>query len=57
MRTWLPEEERRRLGETFPLRRIGRADDVAAVALFLVADASSWITGMTFDVAGGKVMP
>jgi 3-oxoacyl-[acyl-carrier protein] reductase len=57
LRARLSEEERRRLGDTFPLRRIGRPDDVAAATLFLASDASSWITGITLDIAGGKVMP
>ena len=35
----------------------GRAlADVAAAALFLASGASSWITGVTLDVAGGKIM-
>jgi 3-oxoacyl-[acyl-carrier protein] reductase len=56
MRAWLSEEERRRLGETFPLGRIGRPEDVAAATLFLASAASSWITGITLDISGGKVM-
>jgi 3-oxoacyl-[acyl-carrier protein] reductase len=31
-------------------------DDVAAATLFLASDVSSWITGVTLDVAGGKIM-
>lgn len=57
MRARMTDDERRRLGETFPLGRIGRADDVAAATLFLASAASSWITGITIDVAGGKIMP
>jgi 3-oxoacyl-[acyl-carrier protein] reductase len=30
---------------------------VAAATLFLVSDAASWITGITLDIAGGKIMP
>ncbi|MGH9068113.1 MAG: SDR family NAD(P)-dependent oxidoreductase [Acidimicrobiales bacterium] len=56
MRTRMPEEARRQLGASFPLGRIGQPADVAAAALFLVSGASSWITGTTLDVAGGKVM-
>ncbi|HWF36172.1 MAG TPA: SDR family NAD(P)-dependent oxidoreductase [Solirubrobacteraceae bacterium] len=56
MLTWTNEEQRRQLAGEFPLRRIGRPEDVAAAALFLASDASSWITGITLDVAGGKVM-
>lgn len=36
-----------------PLRRLGVPDDVAAAALFLVSDASSWITGEVVVVDGG----
>jgi 3-oxoacyl-[acyl-carrier protein] reductase len=56
MLTWTTEEQRRDLAASFPLRRIGRPQDVAAAALFLASDASAWITGVTLDVAGGKIM-
>jgi 3-oxoacyl-[acyl-carrier protein] reductase len=39
-----------------PMRRIGRPEDTAAAAVFLASDASSWLTGITLDVAGGRVM-
>ena len=44
------------LGASFPLGRIGQPDDVAAAALFLASSAASWITGVTLDLAGGKIM-
>jgi NAD(P)-dependent dehydrogenase (short-subunit alcohol dehydrogenase family) len=37
----------------YPIRRLGKATDVAAMALFLCSDASSWITGQTYPVNGG----
>jgi NAD(P)-dependent dehydrogenase (short-subunit alcohol dehydrogenase family) len=40
----------------YPLGRLGVPDDVAKAALFLASDASSWITGVTLDIAGGQVM-
>jgi 3-oxoacyl-[acyl-carrier protein] reductase len=56
MRAWTTEEQRRQLASSFPLRRIGQPEDVAAAALFLASDVSSWITGITLDIAGGKIM-
>jgi 3-oxoacyl-[acyl-carrier protein] reductase len=44
------------MGATYPLGRLGQPDDVARAAVFLASDASSWITGVTLDIAGGKVM-
>jgi 3-oxoacyl-[acyl-carrier protein] reductase len=56
MRSWVPEAERKALGATFPLGRIGQPEDVAAATLFLASSASAWITGITLDIAGGKIM-
>lgn len=56
MRAWLDDERRQQLGSQFPLGRIGQPVDIAAATLFLASSASSWITGVTLDIAGGKVM-
>ncbi len=56
MRSWTTEEQRRELGASFPLGRIGQPVDVAAAALFLASNVSSWVTGITLDIAGGKIM-
>lgn len=39
-----------------PLKKLGYPEDVANAALFLASDASRWLTGVTLDVAGGRVM-
>ncbi|UXX94882.1 SDR family oxidoreductase [Streptomyces sp. AD2-2] len=52
-----PEEMTRALDELYrklvPLGRIGRADEVARLALFLTSDDSSYITGQPFVIDGG----
>jgi 3-oxoacyl-[acyl-carrier protein] reductase len=52
----MTKEQREELARRFPLQRIGESPDVAAAALFLCSESSSWITGITLDIAGGKVM-
>jgi NAD(P)-dependent dehydrogenase (short-subunit alcohol dehydrogenase family) len=37
-----------------PLGRVGRADDVAGVCLFLASDLAAYVTGATIDVNGGS---
>jgi 3-oxoacyl-[acyl-carrier protein] reductase len=39
-----------------PLGRLGRATDVAPLAVFLASDESAWITGEVIRAAGGLVV-
>lgn len=48
--------ERRKMLEAIPLRRRGRPEEIAQVAIFLASDNSSYITGATIDVNGGRFM-
>ncbi len=53
----MTDEMMERMVSTFPLGRIGEPEDVAHSALFLASSASGWITGITVDIAGGRIMP
>ncbi len=44
-----------RLQEIVPLQRMGKPEEVAEVALFLVSDRSSYVTGSTYFVDGGII--
>jgi NAD(P)-dependent dehydrogenase (short-subunit alcohol dehydrogenase family) len=37
-----------------PMGRVGRADEYANMALFLVSDAASYINGVSINIDGGK---
>lgn len=43
-----------RLRDTLPMKREGRAEEVSSVVLFLLSDASSYMTGSFLDVSGGR---
>jgi 3-oxoacyl-[acyl-carrier protein] reductase len=49
----LGEENVKHYISVTPLGRLGEPGDIAAVAVFLSSDASSWITGETIRVGGG----
>ena len=42
-----------RIGQLNPLQRHGRPDEIAAAALFLASDESSYVNGQAFAVDGG----
>ena len=37
----------------YPLRRYGKPEDVAYLSVYLLSDASSWMTGSCLDLTGG----
>ncbi|MDH6578597.1 SDR family NAD(P)-dependent oxidoreductase [Kitasatospora sp. MAP5-34] len=51
----MPAEVQERVAALHPLRRLGTTEDVAGTALFLASDAASFLTGLTIDVAGGRI--
>lgn len=54
VRGFFPTEEARTIRlNRVPLGRFGRPEDVAEAVLFLLSDASGWITGHTLVIDGG----
>jgi NAD(P)-dependent dehydrogenase (short-subunit alcohol dehydrogenase family) len=58
---WYPEFRERPPGapeqvKEIPLRRLGRSEDIADACVFLASDASSYVTGDTIRVMGGRII-
>ena len=49
-----PVEARRRTIESFPLRRLGKPEDIAKAVAFLASSDAAWITGTLLCVDGGR---
>lgn len=49
------EERMKMYASTTPLRRLGRAEDIANVVVFLATDEAGWVNGQTIRVNGGMV--
>jgi len=47
------EELASRMAEQYPLRRLGRPEDVANAMLYLASDEADWVTGQALVVDGG----
>ncbi len=52
----LTPDMKRDIAATIPLGRLGDAEDVARIFLFLASDLSSYVTGATIDVNGGMLI-
>ncbi len=52
----LKEEIKEEISKTIPLKRMGKAQDVANVVKFLASEESSYITGQVIHVDGGMLM-
>ena len=38
----------------YPLKRYGKPEDVANLAIYLLSDASTWMTGSSIKITGGE---
>ena len=44
----LKEDEKR-----YPLKRYGKPEDIANLAVYMLSDASTWMTGSNVKISGG----
>lgn len=51
----MDDESIERTAALSPLGRMGTPEDCAAAAAYLASESAGWITGVTIDVAGGRV--
>lgn len=52
----LPDKTREEIIAATPLGRIGRPEEIAAMARFLLSEESSYLTGETITASGGRFM-
>ncbi|MEO5998867.1 MAG: SDR family NAD(P)-dependent oxidoreductase [Chitinophagaceae bacterium] len=50
----LPAEQVKYMTDKIPMKRCGTLDEVAATAVFIVSPESSFTTGFTYDLSGGR---
>ncbi len=51
------QELRRQFLDGTPMGRPGEPEDIACAVVYLVSDASSWVTGKVFEIDGGTEAP
>jgi 3-oxoacyl-[acyl-carrier protein] reductase len=52
----MPAERVAAYAQQIPVQRLGRPEEVAALAAFLASEGTGYITGATYDVNGGMLM-
>lgn len=49
----IEKEQLKEAQQKYPLKRFGTPDDVANLTVYLLSDASAWMTGASLDISGG----
>jgi 3-oxoacyl-[acyl-carrier protein] reductase len=52
----VPDEILDQIVMQMPMSRKGTPEDLVGTCLFLLSDASGWITGQVINVDGGQIM-
>ena len=53
---WITPELQQQIEQSYPLRRVGRPEDIANAVIFLASEQADWITGQVLYVGGGNKM-
>lgn len=53
---WITAEVEKQIEQTYPLRRMGKPEDIANAIIFLASEQANWITGQVLYVGGGNRM-
>ncbi|MHC4536659.1 MAG: SDR family NAD(P)-dependent oxidoreductase [Planctomycetota bacterium] len=53
---WIQREMAEDIAKTYPLRRLGKPEDIANAVIFLASLQADWITGQVLQVGGGNRM-
>lgn len=53
---WIQREMAENIAKTYPLRRLGKPEDIANAVIFLASEQADWITGQVLQVGGGNRM-
>jgi 3-oxoacyl-[acyl-carrier protein] reductase len=56
VKTTMDEDRLASIAAMSPLGTVGVPEDPALAALFLASESARWLTGVTLDVAGGRIM-
>lgn len=52
----ISEEQKKKDAESYPLKRYGTPCDIAWGIIYLLSEASGWVTGTCLFIDGGKTM-
>ncbi len=53
---WITPEMESEITSSYPLKRIGKPEDIADVVVFLASEQARWVTGQKIYVGGGHAM-
>lgn len=52
---YLNADSKKSIGDSLPMKRLGKPEDIAHAALFLASDEAAWVTGSELVVDGGFI--